>query len=318
MNFTLVQLRYFVAAAEQRSMTAASRELVVAQSAVSSAVAHLEREFKVQLLVRHHAKGLSLTPSGERFLTEARELLARAADLAAGAQELGGSLVGRLSVGCFVTLAPFVLPGLLSGFADRHPGVSVRLLEDETASLQAALLAGRCELALLYDLGLSEELEVERLARARPYAIVGAGHPLAGRGRVPLRLLVPEPMVLLDLPHSRDYGAALAARTGQEPTVAHRSTSFEMVRAMVAAGHGFAILNQRPAHDLTYDGGRVAVLELDSESAQELPSLPVVLARARAVRPTRRAEAFADACRGHFREREAAGEPEAAGDRDAP
>ncbi len=300
MNFTLVQLRYFVAAAELRSMTAASRELVVAQSAISSAVAHLEREFKVQLLVRHHAKGLSLTPSGERFLIEARELLAHAADLAAGAEGLGGSLVGQLSVGCFVTLAPFVLPALLAGFAEEHPGVTVRLVEDETASLQAALLSGRCELALLYDLGLSDELRVEPLAEVSPYAIVGANHPLAGAGRVPLRLLAPEPMVLLDLPHSREYFAALVARTGIEPTVAHRSSSFEMVRAMVAAGRGFAILNQRPAHDLTYDGGRVAVLELDSESAEELPSLPLVLARAAAVRPTRRAEAFADACRRHF------------------
>jgi len=289
MNFTLVQLRYFVAAAELRSMTAASRELVVAQSAISSAVAHLEREFKVQLLVRHHAKGLSLTPSGERFLIEARELLAHAADLAAGAEGLGGSLVGQLSVGCFVTLAPFVLPALLAGFAEEHPGVTVRLVEDETASLQAALLSGRCELALLYDLGLSDELRVEPLAEVSPYAIVGANHPLAGAGRVPL-----------DLPHSREYFAALVARTGIEPTVAHRSSSFEMVRAMVAAGRGFAILNQRPAHDLTYDGGRVAVLELDSESAEELPSLPLVLARAAAVRPTRRAEAFADACRRHF------------------
>ncbi len=296
-GYTLVQLRYFVAAAELRSMTAASRELVVAQSAVSAAVAHLEREFKVQLLVRHHAKGLSLTPSGERFLAEARELLAHAAELAAGAEGLGGSLVGRLTVGCFVTLAPFVLPGLLAGFGEEHPGVAVHLLEDETAVLQAALLSGRCELALLYDLGLSEELRVEQLTESRPYAIVSADHPLAGAGRVPLERLAPEPMVLLDLPHSREYFAALVSRTGTEPTVAHRSSSFEMVRAMVAAGRGFAILNQRPAHDLTYDGGRVAVLELDGGSAGELPALPLVLARARAVRPTRRAEAFAEACR---------------------
>ncbi|MEV1201273.1 helix-turn-helix domain-containing protein [Microbispora rosea] len=59
-NFTLVQLRYFVTAAELGSMTAASRELMVAQSAISAAIAQVERELGVQLLIRHHARGLSL------------------------------------------------------------------------------------------------------------------------------------------------------------------------------------------------------------------------------------------------------------------
>ncbi|MFD0476433.1 LysR family transcriptional regulator [Nonomuraea thailandensis] len=61
-SFTLVQLRYFAAAAELGSMTAAARELVVSQSAVSTAVAQLEKELGVQLLLRHHARGLALTP----------------------------------------------------------------------------------------------------------------------------------------------------------------------------------------------------------------------------------------------------------------
>ena len=94
-EFTLVQLRYFQAAAETGSMTGASQALRVAQSAVSSAVAHLERSLRLQLFIRHHARGLTLTADGQWFLREARNLLAQAAEVAAVAGDIGGSPSGR-------------------------------------------------------------------------------------------------------------------------------------------------------------------------------------------------------------------------------
>lgn len=295
-NYTLVQLRYFVTAARHLSMTGASKELMVSQSAVSTAIAHLESEFGVQLLVRHHAKGLSLTPSGERFLVEARKLLGHADDLSAAARELGASLRGTLELGCFVTIAPFYLPPLLSAFRARFPDVEVRMTEDEAAGLRQQLLDGGCELALMYDLGGGEVLDSELLTRVAPYAIVPADHPLAERESVSLREIAHEPMVMLDLPYSRDYFASLVQRAGVDPDVRYRTGSYELVRSLVAAGEGWAILNQRPANEVTYDGGRVAALRL----VDDLPSLPLVLAWPRGVRPTRRAEAFTAVCRRWF------------------
>lgn len=102
-NFTLVQLRYFAAAAEEESMTGTANRLVVSQSAVSTAVRNLERELGVQLLIRHHARGLSLTPAGERSHRELRDFLSHAEQLAEAAHAFGSSVAGDLSVGCFVT-----------------------------------------------------------------------------------------------------------------------------------------------------------------------------------------------------------------------
>ncbi|POX37744.1 LysR family transcriptional regulator [Streptomyces sp. Ru73] len=292
-NFTLVQLRYFLAAAELGSMTAAAQRISVSQSAISTAVTHLERELGVQLLIRHHAKGLSLTRAGERFLHELRGFLTHAEGLTETARSLGTELVGELAVGCFQTLAPFFLPRLLREFGDAHPAVRVEVTEGDIRAVQQDLRGGRCELALLYDLGLDPDIEREVLAVAPPYALVPAGHPLAGAGAVRLADLAAEPMILLDLPLSRDYFRSLFLKTGVEPKVRHRSTSYETVRAMVAAGHGFALLNQRPVHDATYDGGRAVALRL----TDPLPALPVVLARLSGVRPTARAQAFAAVCR---------------------
>jgi DNA-binding transcriptional LysR family regulator len=100
-------------------------------------------------------------------------------------------------------------------------------------------------------------------------------------------------MVLLDLPHSREYFETVAARSGRPPRVAYRSSSYETVRCLVAQGFGYTILNQRPVSDVTYDGGRIACLGL----LDDLDPLPVVLAAASAVRPTPRAAAFAAVCR---------------------
>lgn len=292
-QFTLVQLRYFAAAAELGSMTAAAKRLVVSQSAVSTAVAHLERELGVQLLIRRHAQGLVLTRAGERFLQELRRFLVHAGELADAARGLGESLVGEVAVGCFQTLVPFHLPGLLAEFAARHPQVRVSVLEGQTAELQDALLSGACELAVLYELDLDDSLEREVLAVAPPYVIVPPEHRLRHAPGVRLADLAGEPMVLLDLPHSREYFQSLVQRTRVEPLVRHRTSNYEAVRSLVAAGHGFAILNQQPLADTTYDGGRVVRLPL----LDDVPPLPIALARVKGVRLTSRAQAFAACCR---------------------
>jgi DNA-binding transcriptional LysR family regulator len=287
-SFTLVQLRYFASAAELGSMTAAARELRVSQSAVSTAVAQLESELGVQLLLRHHARGLTLTAAGQSFFHELRSFLVHAGELAEAAREAGGALVGGLSVGCFSTLAPFYLPGLLAAYEGRFPDVHVTVVEGEHAQLKRALREGSCELGLMYAFDLDEDIDRVLVGSARPYAIVAATHPLARRKRVSLAELAPEPMVLLDLPHSNAYFESIVASTGLVPQVRFRTSGYETVRALVANGHGYALLNQRPAHAETYDGHKVVSLDL----TDKLPPLEIVLAWMRGVRLTRRAQTF--------------------------
>ncbi|MEU7879954.1 LysR substrate-binding domain-containing protein [Microbispora bryophytorum] len=295
-NFTLVQLRYFVTAAELGSMTAASRELMVAQSAISAAIAQVERELGVQLLIRHHARGLSLTRAGERFLVEAREFLSHAAALAQSARGLAGSLTGELAVGCLTTLAPFYLSRLLREFAEKYPGVRVSVAEGEISAMESALLDGRCEVALVYAIDLALDLDIRTLTRARPYALLPPEHPLARAEAVSLTDLAAEPMILLDLPRSRDYFRAIYPT---EPRVRFRTSSYETARSLVAGGHGYSILNQRADNDQTYDGGRVACVPI----SDDVPTLDVVLASVRGVRPTARAVAFAETCQAFFSRR---------------
>lgn len=296
MHFTLKQLQYLVAAAEHGNLTAAANALHVSQPSVSSAIAHLERAFQLQLLVRHQAKGVALTPAGARIVAEARSLLAHAAEFAEGSEALAGSLRGTLEVGCFVTFAPFYLPRLLIAFARGQPDVRVNVQEGALDTLQDRLLSGACEVALLYDLGIRDSVETEVLTRLAPYVLLGRDHRLAERKALSLSDLEDESLVLLDLPHSRDYFRAMFLRAGIEPRVSHRSLSFEMVRGLVANGYGYSILNLRPHGDQSYDGARVVCRPL----RDPLPPLSIVLARVKGTRLTRRASAFSDHCRRYF------------------
>ena len=287
-SFTLTQLRYFAAAAELGSMTAASRQLVVSQSAVSTAVAQLEKELGVQLLLRHHARGLTLTAAGEEFFRELRSYLVHTSELVEVARSAGQALVGDLAIGCFTTLGPFELPRLLAACEQDHPGIHVSVVEDEHAALKHALRSGSCELALMYGYDLDDDIDHVQVGLAAPYVLIGKGHRLARRKKVALAELEEEPMVLLDLPHSGQYFERLVESAGFRPQIRHRSAGFETVRAMVANGQGWSVLNQRPASDTTYDGAQIVTLEI----TDEVEPLEVVLASMKGVRLTARAQAF--------------------------
>ncbi|NSC19915.1 LysR family transcriptional regulator [Streptomyces albus subsp. chlorinus] len=288
-GFTLVQLRYFLVAAERGSMTEAAAELHIAQSAVSAAVYNLERDLRVQLFIRRRGRGLTLTPAGERLRQQARELLSRAREVEREARGDGETIRGPVTVGCFVTLAPYYLPPLFAACTSRYPGIEIDVLEAETGRLVQALGTGRIDFALTYDLGLTAEpdLHSETIAHAPAYVIVPADHPLAGQGTVELAELAAEPLVLLDLPHSRDYFRSLVATTGTAPDVRYRTQSYETVRSLVARGLGFSVLNQRPATSQTYGGGGIAELELRDGG----PPLEVTLTSVKSMTQTTRARA---------------------------
>lgn len=287
-TFTLVQLRYFAAAVEAGSITGAANDLMVSQSAVSAAISVLEREVGVQLLLRQRSRGLTLTAAGREFHRELRGFLAHAVELEESARSAGEDLVGHLVIGCFSTLAPFLLPTLLAESERRNPSVTIDVEEGSHAELKHALRAGTCELALMYGYDLDEDIDRVTVDRATPYALVPQDHRLARRRRVWLRELAADPLVLLDLPHTADYFTSLFATVGEQPRIRLRSPGFETVRAYVAQGLGYAVLNQRPQDDTTYAGGRVVPLEL----RDDLPPLDIVIAWIRGTRLTRRAQAF--------------------------
>lgn len=293
MDVTLTQLKYFSEAAVRLSMTGAAERLNVAQSAVSSAVAQLERQIGSQFFIRQRSKGLILTPAGESFLRDAQAVLAHVEETIEHARGEQTTIAGAVRLACFSTLAPFLLPGLLSRLRTDHPELELEVVEADAAGCSAALLGGRVDLALCYDLGLPDEVAATAVHSARPYLALPPTHRFAQRKEVALSEMRDEPFVLLDLPHTRELMLSIVATGGLEPNVRFQSGSYETVRTFVANGHGYSILHQRPQHDFTYDGGHVAPVAIKGQ----VPHLQTVIARLRTQRPTARTRAVAQAVR---------------------
>ncbi len=289
----LRQLHCFVQAVDTGTMTAAAERLRMSQSAVSLSIAGLENALGAQLLIRRRSRGLALTDAGRRLLPQARELLAHAEDVRADVDSAGRALQGRLVVGCFRTAAPFVLPALLETFTAEHPGVDLDFIEGPLPDLEAALLDGRCEVALVYDLDVRPDITCEPLYRTEPYALFAPEHPLAALERVTLRQLADADFVELDIPPSRAYFDGVFAHAGLTPTVRYVVSGYELLRSLVARNLGYGLLISRPHGDTSYEGRPIAIRRL----ADDLLPIDVSLAWVTGVRRSRRARAFAEHCR---------------------
>ncbi|KZE11159.1 LysR substrate-binding domain-containing protein [Brevibacterium casei] len=290
---TLTQLTYFVECAKTLNMTTASQELHIAQSAVSTAINQLEKALGAPLFVRQHSKGLVLTSAGESLLQETRQIFGLITDavesIQAGQKEVRGTIV----LACFKTIAPFLLPQLLGALEAEHPELTVEVVEGDHEECLAALRSGRAEIALNYDLTENDGIDDERVGTVRPHIIVGTDHRLAGRSEVRLAELDDDPLVLLDLPDSREYFLSILRSGKITPRVKHRSSSYETVRSMVAMGLGYSILNQRPRIAQTYTGERTTILEI----ADPAPSLHVVTSTLSRSGTTAKAQAVTAAAR---------------------
>ncbi|SAL03468.1 LysR family transcriptional regulator [Caballeronia calidae] len=247
MALSLRLLRYFVAAAESGSTTAAANQLNVSQPSMSVAIRELETLFNDPLFTRGVGTRMTLTHFGERKLAEARQLLASASAFAT--DEVGDEEGGEVQIGVFRTIAPVYLPRALELAQERHPRLSIRFIEGDLSQLEAWLQKRQIDFALMYDVGLPSDIERECLAELRPYALVPAGSRLAKRKRaVSLRDLAVEPFILIDLPQSRDFLITPFWQCGLSPNVRYRAASIELVRAMVASGLGVSLLiTQSPA-----------------------------------------------------------------------
>ncbi|MGW1680606.1 LysR family transcriptional regulator [Saccharopolyspora sp. NPDC002376] len=293
-RYTLRQVEYFVAAAEHGSISAAAQACQVSQAGVSLAIAELERALQVQLSVRQRAKGLTLTSAGQNFLVEARQLLRQAAELEASA--LGNDIAGRLAIGCYSTLAAFMMPPLICELALPNPGLQLTFREGSSDELQELMLAGRLDAVIVHRRHLVPRVEAHVIQERAPHVILPAGHPLAGGEAVRLADLRGEEMVLLDIPSVRDNLLPSVRSCGLDPVIGWRSADFETVRALVARGLGYSILMQLPPTDVSYEGLPLVARPIEDDVERS----DICVGYPRNQRMPRRVSALIDRCRAIF------------------
>jgi DNA-binding transcriptional LysR family regulator len=291
-QFTLKQLAYFVAAGEAGSILRAAENIHVSQPSISNAIAHLEDVFQIQLFIRHHAQGMSLTTAGSQIMDQAKALLRDADELKSFAGKLSDQIFGSINVGCFIPLAPIVTPELCHGFMQSHDGVEVNVSEGNQTELLNGLKKGAIDLALTYNLQLESDIAFTELVELMPYVLLAANHPLAGKESISLTALTDEKFILLDLPLSDTYFMSLFDRHKVKPNIYARTRQLEVQRGLVAQGYGYSLGNVRPVNKKSLDGSDLKYVPLSGNN----PGLTLGIATLANLRKTIVVDIFSQFC----------------------
>ena len=291
-RYTLRQLEYFVAVGKAGSIVAASDKLNVSSPSISAAITQLEVEFGVNLFVREHARGLSLTKAGQKFLERTEFVLREAELLATLAGEITGKIQGILSVGCLVTFAQIILPGLRREFETAYPDVRIDQRELNQAVIFSQLRRAELDIALTYDLDIPPDLQFKPLHELPPYVVLSEGHPLADRAELTISDLKDNPMVLLDLPFSDEYFLSFFRKANIKPNIAERTADMSVMRSLVANDFGFSIANIRPLNARSPDGKKLIFVPLTGD----VRPMQLGLLRARGENETNTLQAFVEHC----------------------
>lgn len=291
-RFTLRQIGYFLAVAEESTISAAAGRLNVSQGALTEALGELESQLAVQLFVRRRAHGVMLTVEGRELLAYARAALSAAEDLQAAVQDRQVRLAGRVVVGCYMTLAPFLLPKLVAAFQREHPGAALEIFQESGEVIAERLHDGQCDLAILYDYSVTPAMVCDELYSVQPRVVLPAGHRLAEREEIELKDLEEETNVLFDVEPALNNTQQILRQLGTTAKYQIRAKSIELVRAMVGHGLGYAILLHHPPTDVSYEGKPLVVRPIARLDAR----YKVMMARSDNLRLSRRGEKLRDFC----------------------
>jgi LysR family hydrogen peroxide-inducible transcriptional activator len=242
---TIAGLRAFVAVAEKQHFGSAATTLGVSQSTLSQALSALETGLGV-LLVERSTRRVFLTTEGRQLLPQAQAVIEAATAFTAAAAGASDPLQGSIRLGLIPTVAPYVLPTLLAGLADRLPALTLRVIEDQTERLLTGLREGSVDAALIAlpaEASAITEIPIydEDFVLALP-----PGHPLTGKRRVSPTALAELPLLLLDEGHClRDQALDVCRNAGINAELANtRAASLATAVQCVSGGLGVTLIPQ--------------------------------------------------------------------------
>jgi DNA-binding transcriptional LysR family regulator len=245
----LRQLEYFVAVAEECSFSRGAERAHVVQSAVSTAVAKLERELDIQLFDRARYR-VTLTPAGAAFLAEARSTLAAARRAKNSVGQYREQLCGSVDLGTLMSSGPLDLPAALGSFHAQYPLVSIRLHQSVagTAGHLAAVADGSLDLALVAATKAPAQVTLRPIARESLVLLCRPDHRLGARSEIHMADLAEETVVRFaagwGIRRQTDEAFAVA---GIAPEAPYEMADYDTAAGLVRNRLGITLMPATPA-----------------------------------------------------------------------
>ena len=241
----LRHLRYFVAVAEEGSVTvAAEKRLHTAQPSLSRQMRDLELEIGVELMVRG-PRGIELTKAGRVFLDHARIALLQVEAATEAARWAAEPTKTAFTVGFLTGMEMDWLPALMAVLQEELASTEITLVSQQSPELAAGLMRGRIDLAFLRPEADTPGL-IYRVLRHEPLIVVlPASHPLAKEGSIRPQALADETVIGVPVSNSPALRAVTdrySRDVGVDLTPDHEALNLAMALSLVASTGGVSLL----------------------------------------------------------------------------
>lgn len=239
-NLTLKQLRYFEALTRHGHFGRAADACAISQPALSMQIRELEETLGTTLFERA-ARQVRLTSFGEEFAIRARETLRSVDELEDLARASRDRLIGRLRIGVIPTIAPYLLPAIISDLTRVHEGLDIHVRETMTSRLVQELVEGRLDTAIVA-LPVSEPTLSEVALFTENFVLVRPGGD-AGKPVPDQEMLRHMRLLLLEEGHCfRDQALSFCNLQSTRPRELLDGSSLSTLVQMVSAGIGVTLI----------------------------------------------------------------------------
>ena len=277
---TLTELKYVIAVARMRHFGRAAESCFVSQPSLSVAIRKLEEELGVTIFERR-TSDISITPIGQQIVEQAQRVLDESLRIIDIAQNGHDPLAAPLRLGVILTIAPYLLPNLLTELSDSCSQMPLYLEESFTDELLEKLRSGQIDAAIMADTIHGTGMMTQTLYQEEFVVAVPSHHPWVNRNFVNADELKDQTMLLLGSGHCfRDQILGICPdlnrRTKSDRSeVQHtvEGSSLLTICHMVAQGLGITVLPASAVPYLTGPSSRLKILPFK----QPAPSRRVIL-----------------------------------------
>jgi len=270
-GLSLRDLDYALAVFELGHFGRAAARCGVSQPGLSEQIRKLEAVLGTTLFERGRGR-VAPTQAGQALLRQIATVVRESRALLEMARSRTDALEGPIDLGVIPTLGPYYIPLVLRDLRAQFPRLTLRLQEAQTTTLLDALARFTLDAALIALPAEAEGFASSPLFFEPFTALLPAGHRLAKHERVPLDALPADEMLLLEDGHClREQAVSLCrvppAARGATSAGPRHATSLEMLRHMVAAGEGFALMPALATREASGLGELVALRPLADGNA---------------------------------------------------
>ncbi len=257
---TFRHFQIFIAVCDTMNMTAAAGKLYMSQSAVSQAIAEMERHYNVRLFERL-SKKLYLTQAGEQLIGYARHIIRMNLDAEQNMRNLSQNEVVR--IGASVTIGACVLPKLAAKIMRTYPQLTLQVEIGNTEQVKKLLLQDKLDIGLVEGDVDSEDLINSPFMRDNLVLICAKSHPFAARSSINSWELEQENFIL------REVGSGtrkIFEDKMKEKQLRWNSTwtcsNADSIKAAVAEGIGISVISERYITDEA-EAGTLCLVNID-------------------------------------------------------